>query len=123
MHKIFENNKEPLFGRATAKIHLKPFRTNVLKEILSDYFPQYNSEDLLALYAFTGGVAKYVQLFMDNGAYTKSKMLGYISEYSHQIVLPLPIHIVNRHFRLHREVSPRHRTQCPHHSRQTLDGS
>ena len=78
MHKIFENNKEPLFGRATAKIHLKPFRTNVLKEILSDYFPQYNSEDLLALYAFTGGVAKYVQLFMDNGAYTKSKMLDFM---------------------------------------------
>lgn len=78
MQKIFQNSKEPLFGRATAYIRLKPFRTDVLKQILSDHNARYTDEDLLALYAFTGGVAKYVLLFMDNGIYTKKKMLDYM---------------------------------------------
>ncbi|MDO5104291.1 ATP-binding protein [Capnocytophaga sp.] len=83
MHKIFENNKEPLFGRATHFVKLKTFETTVLKEILSDFNPYFQPDDLLALYSFTGGVAKYVQLFMDNGWTTKHKMVaGMIDENS-----------------------------------------
>jgi uncharacterized protein len=78
MHKIFENNKEPLFGRAQHYIKVKPFETNVLKQIIREYHPDFQAEDLLALYSFTGGVAKYVQLLMDNGAFTKNQMLEYI---------------------------------------------
>lgn len=78
MHKIFENSKEPLFGRATAMLVVRSFETSVLKEILSEHYPNYEAEDLLALYAFTGGIAKYVQLFIDAGAYTLEKMLDYI---------------------------------------------
>jgi AAA+ ATPase superfamily predicted ATPase len=78
MHKIFQNSKEPLFGRATAFLNVKPFETSVLKEILADHNPDYTSEDLLALYAFTGGVAKYVQLLMDSGSYTLEAMLNTI---------------------------------------------
>lgn len=78
MHKIFQNSKEPLFGRATALLKVKPFETSVLKEILADHNPDYVPEDLLALYAFTGGVAKYVQLLMDSGSYTLEAMLDYI---------------------------------------------
>lgn len=75
MHKIFENSKEPLFGRATQMMKIRPFKTSVLKEILTDYNPQWKQEDLLALYCFTGGVAKYVQLFVDGKALTKQAML------------------------------------------------
>ena len=83
MYKIFENYKEPLFGRANHFIKLQAFKTNILKEILSDYNPNYTSDDLLALYSFTGGVAKYVQLFMDNGWTSKEKMIeGIIDENS-----------------------------------------
>ena len=78
MHKIFQGSKEPLFGRATARIVVKPFATNTLKEILADHNPTYTHEDLLALYTFTGGVAKYVQLLIDAGATTLTKMLNYI---------------------------------------------
>jgi len=78
MHKIFQNSKEPLFGRATALLRVKPFETSVLKEILADHHPDYTPEDLLALYAFTGGVAKYVQLLMDSGSHTLKAMLDYI---------------------------------------------
>ena len=83
MYKIFENYKEPLFGRANHFIKLQAFKTNTLKEILSDYNPSYTPDDLLALFSFTGGVAKYVQLFMDNGWTSKEKMIeGMIDENS-----------------------------------------
>lgn len=75
MHKIFEDNKEPLFGRATQKIHLKPFSPSVLKGILSEYNPNYQQEDLLALFAFTGGIPKYVEHFIDNGFFTFNAMV------------------------------------------------
>ena len=78
MHKIFENSKEPLFGRANKMMKIRSFKTSVLKEILTDYNPYWKPEDLLALYCFTGGVAKYVQLFVDGKAYTKQAMLDLI---------------------------------------------
>lgn len=79
MHKIFEDKNEPLFGRVNHKIQVKPFETSVLKEILHDHNPNYKAEDLLAMYSFTGGVAKYCQLFMENKAYTKDKMIAYLT--------------------------------------------
>ena len=78
MTKIFENSKEPLFGRATQRIHLKAFDISTLKEILNDYAPNYNKEDLLALYLFTGGIAKYVELLVQAKAFTLEAMLNYI---------------------------------------------
>lgn len=80
MHKIFENSKEPLFSRAGKIIHLRPFKVSVLKQILSDFYPAYTSDDLLALYTFTGGVAWYVELFMRNKAFTRSKMIEFMTE-------------------------------------------
>ncbi|GAB6007662.1 ATP-binding protein [Dysgonomonas reticulitermitis] len=75
MMKIFENRKEPLFGRLTSKITLQPFTVSVIKEILNDYNPEYTSEDLLCLYMLTGGVPKYIDLLMEAGAVTKDKIL------------------------------------------------
>lgn len=75
MQRIFEDRKEPLFGRKTARIDLKPFRTDVVKQILHDHNPDYTSEDLLMLYAITGGVAKYVAQLMDDGCKTWEEML------------------------------------------------
>ena len=75
MHRIFEDRREPLFGRKTARIDLKPFTTDVIKQILHDHNPAYTSEDLLMLYAITGGVAKYVAQLMDEGCKTWEDML------------------------------------------------
>lgn len=75
MHRIFEDRREPLFGRKTARIDLKPFTTNVIKQILHDHNPAYTSEDLLMFYAITGGVAKYVAQLMDEGCKTWEDML------------------------------------------------
>lgn len=76
MKKIFEDRKEPLFGRKTARINLKPFSINVIKGILHDYNPNYTPEDLLMLYAITGGVAKYVAQLMEDGCKTWEDMLN-----------------------------------------------
>src|SRR5574344_342848 len=80
MTKIFQDNKEPLFGRADAMMKLSPFTTAVLKEIMSDYKPDYTTDELLALYTYTGGVPKYVELLVDNKALTIPKMIKYICQ-------------------------------------------
>lgn len=78
VNKIFKDKKEPLYNRQTRFLSIKPFATSVLKEILAEYNPDYTAEDLLALYSFTGGVAKYVQLLVDAGAVTKTKIINHI---------------------------------------------
>ncbi len=78
MHRIFEDSKEPLFSRASNIIHLDVFGTDVLKEILHDHNANFSNEDLLAMYSFTGGVAWYVELFMNAKAFTYDKMVDYI---------------------------------------------
>ena len=78
MQKIFKDKKEPLYGRNTAELRLKPFRPSVLKEIMADANPGYSKEDLLALFTFTGGVPKYVNLLFDAGALDKDSMIKHI---------------------------------------------
>ncbi len=79
MMKIFENRKEPLFGRLSSKIILQPFAVSVTKDILREYNARYTPEDLLCLYLLTGGVAKYIELLMDAGAVTHKKMLDMVT--------------------------------------------
>lgn len=77
MKKIFENAKEPLFGRTNERIVLKPFSVVALKEAMQDHNPKgLGADDLLAFYMLTGGVAKYVELFVDKGCYNLGKMLN-----------------------------------------------
>ena len=78
MEKIFHNEKEPLFGRADNIIKLSAFSLNVLKKIMKDYHPQYTNDDLLALYSFSGGVPKYVELFCDNRVLTVDGMIDFM---------------------------------------------
>ncbi len=78
MKKIFENEKEPLFGRANERINLQPFNVNVISNILTTLKPDIRKADLLAFYTITGGVAKYVELFVDKGKFTFNQMLGEI---------------------------------------------
>jgi AAA+ ATPase superfamily predicted ATPase len=75
MIRIFENSKEPLFGRLTSKITLRPFTIGVIKKILRDYNPQYTPEDLLCLYMITGGIPRYIGQLLDAGALTAGKMI------------------------------------------------
>lgn len=80
INRIFRDKKEPLYGRQTDMMRIGAFTPSVLKEIMTMYAPQYSNEDLLALYLFTGGVAKYVEMLVDRECLTKEKMLDAILE-------------------------------------------
>lgn len=81
MSKIFDDKKEPLYGRANNRLRLRPFSTTILKEILGDFNPDFTHDDLLALYMTTGGVAKYVEEMLTHGATTKNAMLEQFINY------------------------------------------
>ena len=80
MNKIFRDKKEPLYNRQTQKISVRPFPPSVLRRIMNEYAPGHNNEDLLALFLFTGGVAKYVELLIDSQNFTAASMLDAIIE-------------------------------------------
>ena len=75
MVRLFRNRRAALYGRETAFMVVEPFATDVLKEIMSAYHPGYRTEDLLALWTFTGGVAKYVELLIDSKSWTRESMI------------------------------------------------
>lgn len=75
MTKIFDDRKEPLYGRATSRIRLREFPLATLREIMRDNNPDYTPDDLLAMYMITGGVAKYVEQLYIAGAFTKERIL------------------------------------------------
>ena len=75
MNRIFRDRAEPLYGRNTGLLHVQPFRVSVLKDILAEHSPKYTNDSLLSLWTMTGGVARYVEQLMDDGAFTRKKML------------------------------------------------
>ena len=84
MNRIFFNEGQPLYGRSTSKMQIEPFALPVLKKVLSDCNPDWTSDDLLALWTFTGGVARYVEELMDRGLVTKDAMIdGILGEHSY----------------------------------------
>ena len=78
MKKIFENSKEPLFGRANERIHLKPFNVLEIQNILLDNKKKSLQKDLLAFYIFSGGVPKYIEIFVDKKLYTYNSIINEI---------------------------------------------
>lgn len=78
MHKIFENYHEPLFGRADAMLRLSGLGTATMKEIMHDHRPDYTNDELLAFYAITGGVPKYIELLCDDTDLSIEGMLNYV---------------------------------------------
>lgn len=79
MHKIFEEYKQPLFGRADNIIRLSGFGTDTLKEIMEDFKPSYSNDELLALYSITGGVPKYIELLCENTDLSLTGIFRYIA--------------------------------------------
>lgn len=78
MNKIFQNSKEPLFGRADNIIKLSAFDTETIKKVIVDYSPDYQNDDLLALYSFTGGIPKYLEVLCDGCELKTDKMIEFM---------------------------------------------
>ncbi len=84
MNRIFFDDGQPLYGRSTSRLHVDPFALPVLMDILSSYNKNWTPDDLLALWTFTGGVARYVEELMDRGFVTKDAMIdGILGEHSY----------------------------------------
>ncbi len=81
MKKIYEDNSEPLFGRCDFKIDLKAFHVDVLKEILVDN-NSYSNDNLLDFYTLTGGIAKYIELFVLYESFTCEEMINNIVDHN-----------------------------------------
>jgi AAA+ ATPase superfamily predicted ATPase len=69
MKKIFINAKEPLYGRPTSRIDLKPLSYKYIRTICRD-LGFTNEAEIIALYATFGGVPRYYQLIEDYGITT-----------------------------------------------------
>ncbi|MEN0049573.1 MAG: ATP-binding protein [Bacteroidota bacterium] len=78
MTKIFENSKEPLFGRANERLFITPFSIETQKEILSEINPTFDKEDLLSFYILGGGIPKYIEQFFDKKCGSKSLIFNEI---------------------------------------------
>ncbi|MBF0490967.1 MAG: ATP-binding protein [Candidatus Omnitrophica bacterium] len=76
MHKIFEGSKEPLFNRADRILMIKPFSIRTMASILRDYKIK-DPEVLFDYYLFTGGSPKYIDLLVENKAFTFEKILNF----------------------------------------------
>jgi len=58
MHNIFEAKEAPLYGRATLKIHLRPFRYWQIRNMLMSY-DRFNEEEIVEIYSMLGGMPRY----------------------------------------------------------------
>lgn len=77
MLKIFENSKEPLFGRADRNLYIKPFGPQTIKNILVDY-KTYSHLNLFVLYIITGGIPRYLEILTDNDALAQDEVFNFI---------------------------------------------
>lgn len=77
MHRIFEEKKEPLFGRADRILFLKPFPIRTIHEVLADHGVT-GMKALFDCYVLTGGMPKYLDLLVANSALTFDRMMDFI---------------------------------------------
>ncbi len=76
MHTIFQNSKEPLFGRADRIMYLKPFTPKTIKNILVEN-NAYSPENLFILFLITGGVPRYIEILVNDKILTEELITDY----------------------------------------------
>lgn len=82
MYKIFEDRKEPLFGRADRTLKLSSFTIKTLIHVLNDYKIS-KIQDVFDFYVLTGSVPKYLDILMTNEVRSKSEILTFmLNEFS-----------------------------------------
>ncbi len=84
--------QSPLYGRATARLKLQPLSFGALTDML----PNYTSEQRVAVYAITGGVPAYIELFDDS--------LTILQNLQQRIVTPANVMLSDAVFLLHEQL-------------------
>lgn len=60
MTRLFQDSREPLFGRADHRINLQPLKPPYLAELLRDQ-QRFSADNLLTWFTLSGGVPKYLE--------------------------------------------------------------
>lgn len=84
--------QSPLYGRATARLKLQPLSFGALASML----PNYTSEQRVVVYAITGGVPAYIELFDDR--------LNILQNLQQRIVTPTNVMLTDAVFLLHEQL-------------------
>lgn len=74
MHKIFEEEKQPLFGRADKILRVNAFSIETIQEILQDY-DILTPESLFNYFVMTGGMPKYMDALLQEGGQSLDDLL------------------------------------------------
>lgn len=77
MHKLFEESKEPLFGRADRILFLRPFSIRDVYAVLRDH-GQTDDAVLFDCFAITGGMPKYLDIIASNDVFQFDGMVDFI---------------------------------------------
>lgn len=77
MHRIFQDEKEPLFGRADRIMFLKPFSIKSILAVTGD-FGHTDMKTLFDAYAVTGGLPKYLEMLAENNALPRKQMMDFM---------------------------------------------
>lgn len=77
MRKIFEESKEPLFGRADRIIFLNPFSISDIHTVLSDH-GKADERTLFDCFVFTGGMPRYLDILTSNSALSYADILDFM---------------------------------------------
>jgi len=60
MSRLFQDEKQPLFGRADCRIHLRELQPRYIAQLLKDN-QQFSGDNLLLWYCLSGGIPKYLE--------------------------------------------------------------
>ncbi len=101
MTRLFQNSREPLFGRADTRINLQPLAPLYISEILRDT-KRYSPERLLCWYMLSGGVPKYLEWLDSSDTQSDDLWAGLIN--SNSLILE------EGNYRLAEEFGPDHGT-------------
>lgn len=77
INKIFQNSKEPLFGRADRMLYLKPFSIKTINKILCDQNKK-STATLFDYYVITSGMPKYIDIAITNSVFSLNSFLNFI---------------------------------------------
>ena len=77
LERIFGNRSEPQYGRSD--VTLQPFSTETMRDVFALEGGDAGPGDFLLLYALIGGVARYVEYFVDNEAMTRKAMFSLLA--------------------------------------------
>lgn len=75
MHKIFEDEKQPLFGRADRILQIKAFSMQTLVTILREK-KIFTAENFFNMYVLTGSMPKYLDIFLSQKTECLDDMLN-----------------------------------------------